>query len=351
MGNALIQIFHLRGKEWYIHSFFIPHNKGAFRMTQLDKALTLDEQVAMIKSYVTFRQKVKMTRLLTKEGYFRVSRYGKFLLFHANTLGSKPTQDLLFDAYHFDESLRAIFFKYTQRAEIQFKNHIANAVSLKLGDPTFYLQVANFTPSRGARQSSSTRKRNANHFDKVMKNIHASESNIRWNAHKFPEFSEYRGNGLKAKCKLPAWSAFMHFDFGSITLIYQYLNLAYRKEVIRYGFSNAKRKISKKDCERMDTWIDAIRGLRNICSHHNMLIGKTFSIVLVDDKLDLPNILVSNTDLFSRIYALKKVLHIDDAKELQRELSKFLAKTKFNWQDFDILPLDWETKLNSVNKF
>lgn len=59
----------------------------------------------------------------------------------------------------------------------------------------------------------------------------------------------------------------------------------------------------------MDTWLDAIRNLRNVCSHHNKLVGKTSSIVLIDGADDI-NLLSSQTDLFSRIYALIKVLRV-----------------------------------------
>ena len=64
----------------------------------------------------------------------------------------------------------------------------------------------------------------------------------------------------------------------------------------------------------MDTWLDVIRNLRNVFVHHNKLIGKTSSIVLTvagEEKS-----LVSQTDLFSRLYALKKVLNEKDGLKL-----------------------------------
>ena len=42
--------------------------------------INLDEQITSIKKYVVFRQKKRMRDYLQYAGYFRVSRYGKYLL-------------------------------------------------------------------------------------------------------------------------------------------------------------------------------------------------------------------------------------------------------------------------------
>ena len=46
----------------------------------IDSPITIDKQIVEMKKYVTFRKKVKIKRLLEYAGYFRVSRYGKYLL-------------------------------------------------------------------------------------------------------------------------------------------------------------------------------------------------------------------------------------------------------------------------------
>lgn len=85
-----------------------------------------------------------------------------------------------------------------------------------------------------------------------------------------------------------------------------------RKSVLIYGYSG--KNYGKEVTKQMDTWLDAIRNLRNSCAHHNILIGKTSSIVL--PALGDDDILVTDTDLFSRMYALKKILNEKDAKQL-----------------------------------
>lgn len=52
--------------------------------------ITLDEQIKSMKKYVVFRQRKRMHDFLHYAGYFRASRYGKYLLSSAGNLGSKP---------------------------------------------------------------------------------------------------------------------------------------------------------------------------------------------------------------------------------------------------------------------
>lgn len=59
-------------------------------MTSRELPINLDEQVISIKKYVVFRQKKRMRNFLKYAGYFRVSRYGKYLLSFVESIGSKP---------------------------------------------------------------------------------------------------------------------------------------------------------------------------------------------------------------------------------------------------------------------
>jgi len=318
-------------------------------MSNADTPLSLEDQILLMKNYVVFRQKSKARTLLRKEGYFRVSRYGKFLLSYTNVLRSKPDQSLLYDLYNFDEALREIFFRYTQKAELQFKNHLSNSVSLKLNNPTFYLDSSSYTPSRGE-SDKNKRNRYKKNFSGFHADLKKSENKLISKTHMYPELKPYRRGGPRYRKRIPAWTAFMYFDFGTIEHIYAYLRLDLRKEVLESGYPESTRKVSKIDTKNMDTWIAAIRNLRNTCSHHNMLVGKTSSIVHLDN-LDSTIVLPSNTDLFSRMYALKKVLDSKDSEKLKNDVTKLIKKTKFNIHQFNILPFNWETLFDQIHKF
>lgn len=319
-------------------------------MSNYDTPLHIDDQIEAMKFYVSFRQRTRMRRLLQKEGYFRVSRYGKFLLSKTMVLHSKPSQDVLFDLYDFDIALREIFFRYTQKAEIQFKNHIANACSLSVGSSVFYLDQSFYTPSRGERDKIK-RNNNVKKFPGTFKYIKDAEKKLISQQHKHPQFSAYRLGGPRHRKRIPAWAAFMYFDFGTIESMYAYLRLDLRKEVLAYGYPTSQRNMKKIDTINMDTWISAIRNLRNTCSHHNILVGKTSSIIHLDAERDSLNCLPNNTDLFSRMYALKKILVSKDSSHLKRDLKKLILKTDIDIYRLGILPRNWESLFDSIHEF
>ena len=120
-----------------------------------------------------------------------------------------------------------------------------------------------------------------------------------------------------------------------------------RKEVLKYGYS--KKRYGKEVTKQMDTWLDAIRNLRNICAHHNLLVGKTSSVVLFSSEDDDVTSALNNTDLFSRLYALKKVLNSDDSKLLKKDLNKIIMRSKIDIFKLNILPENWEDIYDSIN--
>lgn len=314
-------------------------------MSNFDEPLGIEEQINLMKKYVVFSKKIKMRRLISYMGYFRTSRYGKYLLSYTNILKTKPNQDLLFAVYNFDLELRKLLFHYCKKAEIQFKSYLSNAVSIKENNSVFYIDKNFYTVTKGENDKN---KRNSNVWffnNKFFKNVIKQENELRKNVNKYPELKEYRTGGQRAKKKIPCWAAFSYVEFGTITNIYSYLRGDLRKAVLIYGYS--QKNYSKQTTKQMDTWLDAIRNLRNFCAHHNKLVGRTSSVVLLDTADD-PSLLTSNTELFSRIYALKKILGEGDSNQLQKELKSIISKAKFNIYQFNILPSNWENLFNSI---
>lgn len=314
-------------------------------MSNFDKPIDIEDQIRLMKKYVVFSKKIRMRRIINYTGYFRISRYGKYLLSFTNILGAKPSQDLLFAVYDFDVKLRNLLFNYCKKAEIQFKSHLSNAVSIKENNSVFYVEKTFYTATKGENDKKK-RKSNIRYFnDKFFKNIVKQEEELRKNVNKYPELKEYRTGGQRAKKKIPCWAAFSYYEFGTITNIYAYLRGDLRKAVIIYGYS--KDRYGKETTKQIDTWLDAIRNLRNVCAHHNKLVGRTSSVVLLDSE-DNPSLLVSNTDLFSRIYALKKVLNKEDSNKLKKELKSIIDKAKFDIYQFNIFPKNWEELFDGI---
>ena len=308
-------------------------------MPNTELPMDLESQVVLMKKYITFRQRKKMREFLGYAGYFRASRYGKFLLTQVNAFGSKANSKVFFELYDFDVQLRLLLFKYCKKAEVRFKSAIANAVSLKTGDAGFYLDRQYYTPTK-SEKDKKTRNRNITFFNtKFFANLTNDEEKLRRDVVKHPELREYRKGGTRRNNVLPVWAAFSYFEMGTIVMIYSYLRGDLRKEVLDYTYSasNYKKEVTKQ----MDTWLDAVRNLRNYCAHHSMVVGMTSSVVIPDNR-DSTDVLPDNTNLYSRLYALKKILLQQDADMLMNELDRLISRTKIDVYKMNILPANWK---------
>lgn len=308
-------------------------------MPNTELPMDLESQVVLMKKYITFRQRKKMREFLGYAGYFRASRYGKFLLTQVNAFGSKANSKVFFELYDFDVQLRLLLFKYCKKAEVRFKSAIANAVSLKTGDAGFYLDRQYYTPTK-SEKDKKTRNRNITFFNtKFFANLTNDEEKFRRDVVKHPELREYRKGGTRQNNVLPVWAAFSYFEMGTIVMIYSYLRGDLRKEVLDYTYSasNYKKEVTKQ----MDTWLDAVRNLRNYCAHHSMVVGMTSSVVIPDNR-DSTDVLPDNTNLYSRLYALKKILLQQDADMLMNELDRLISRTKIDVYKMNILPANWK---------
>ena len=310
-----------------VYPFFFFTMKEVLQMPNTELPIDLETQVMLMKKYVNFRQRKKMREFLGYAGYFRASRYGKYLLTQVNAFGSKADSKVFFELNDIDVQLRLLLFKYCKKAEVRFKSAIANAVSLKTGDAGFYLDRQYYTPTK-SEKDKKTRNRNITFFNtKFFANLTNDEEKLRRDVVKHPELREYRKGGTRQNNVLPVWAAFSYFEMGTMVMIYSYLRGDLRKEVLNYTYSqnNYKKEVTKQ----MDTWLDAVRNLRNYCAHHSMVVGMTSSVVIPDNR-DSADVLPDNTNLYSRLYALKKILPQKDADMLARELEKLISKTKID---------------------
>ena len=314
-------------------------------MPNTELPMDLESQVVLMKKYITFRQRKKMREFLGYAGYFRASRYGKFLLTQVNAFGSKADSKVFFELYDFDVQLRLLLFKYCKKAEVRIKSAIANAVSLKTGDAGFYLDRQYYTPTK-SEKDKKTRNRNITFFNtKFFANLTNDEEKLRRDVVKHPELREYRKGGTRQNNVLPVWAAFSYFEMGTMVMIYSYLRGDLRKEALNYTYSqnNYKKEVTKQ----VDTWLDAVRNLRNYCAHHSMVVGMTSSVVIPDNR-DSADVLPDNTNLYSRLYALKKILPQKDADMLARELEKLISKTKIDIYKMNVLPANWKELYDKI---
>ena len=171
---------------------------------------------------------------------------------------------------------------------------------------------------------------------------------LRKDVRKYPELKEYRKGGNRQNNKLPVWVAFSYFELGTVTMMYNYLRGDFRKAILAYSF--AKTDYAKRDTEVTDTWLDAVRNLRNYCAHNSMLVGMTSSVVLLDSNDDT-TLLQADNDLFSRIYALKKLVPTADVDNMKNDIKKLIKETPVDVYLLGILPSNWEEIYDKIVEF
>ncbi len=287
-------------------------------MANIEPPITLEEQVMQMKKYVSFRQRKKMREFLEYVGYFRASRYGKFLLSRVGVTGAKSKEDALFALYKFDVELRRILNFYCNRTEVRFKSALSNACSIKLNSGTFYLDKQSYTPSQGEKDAKK-RKQNIAFFNNYFyKDILDKEKKLRKDVRKYPELKEYRKGGNRQNNKLPVWVAFSYFELGTVTMMYNYLRGDFRKAIY--------------------------------CAHNSMLVGMTSLVVLLDSNDDT-TLLQADNDLFSRIYALKKLVPTADVDNMKNDIKKLIKETPVDVYLLGILPSNWEEIYDKIVEF
>ena len=270
------------------------------------------------------------------------------MLSNVENVGYKSSQDALFALYQFDVNLRRILIYYCNRVEVRFKSAISNDCAIKAQEGTFYMKKEYYTPSRGERDTKK-RKTNIKYFKNVFyDDIVRKEEKLRKNVVKYPELKEYRKGGNRHTNKLPIWVTFSYTEFGTMSMMYNYLRGDLRKSVLTYLFH--EKRYSKGDTELVDTWLDGVRNLRNYCAHNSMVVGMKSSVVLRHQK-DAEKLLPKNNDLYSRLYALKKLLSVKDAKSMKKDLVKLIKKSNVDVDTLRILPEQWEILYDEISEF
>lgn len=198
-------------------------------------------------------------------------------------------------------------------------------------------------------QKNYSEKTNIKYFESVFyDDIVRKEEKLRKNVVKYPELKEYRKGGNRHTNKLPIWVTFSYTEFGTMSMMYNYLRGDLRKGVLTYLFH--EKRYSKGDTELVDTWLDGVRNLRNYCAHNSMVVGLKSSIVLRHQK-DAENLLPKNNDLYSRLYALKKLLSVEDAKSMKKDLVKLIKKSSVDIYTLKIFPEQWEMLYDEISEF
>lgn len=301
------------------------------------------EKIDILKRYVTAKTDTRLYNRLREVGFYRLRLYARFLAAKSHLLKEKPSENMLYGLYDFDERLRLLLFVFCKKAEISFKASLSSSCTQREQNSLFYACRESYTPSKG-NNDKMTKQKNIAQFDYYLDGILDEERKLRTDVSKYPEIRRMRPDGKNSDDRLPADVLFSYLDFGSVCKMYSYLRGDLRKELLKYAYSRSN--YGKETSKQLDTWLDAIRNLRNSCAHHNILVGKTSNVILPEFGED--GILKSCTDLFSRLYALKKVLSQKDGRALGAAVERLVNSGKTDAYGFNILPSDWKSNYDKI---
>lgn len=136
-------------------------------MAQKELPITLEEQIDMMKKYVSFRQRIRSVVFYCMQDILERADMENFCFLMLRMWAYKSSQDALFALYQFDVDLRRILIIIANRVEVRFKSAISNACAIKAQDGTFYMKKEYYAPSRGERDTKK-RKTNIKYFESVF---------------------------------------------------------------------------------------------------------------------------------------------------------------------------------------
>lgn len=293
-------------------------------MRELKTPLNFSDQIERLIKYhnLTIDDPEKAISILMKVNYYRLSGYG---------IGLKKKDDKekyrdglkledLYSLYIFDIKLRNVIFHAIEHIEIKLRCELSYLLAIKYG-AAGYLDFNNFECGKEKHDAF---------INKFYEEVNR-QRNIPFVKHHIHNYDN----------RFPIWVAVELLSFGSLSKLYSYL----KKE--------DKKIISKKyntDPVYLNSWIQCLVEIRNICAHFNRLYNLPFK--------QMPSLYKENQiylnkkgvhKLFPVILVMRRILNSNDVWEdlfdkLKQTIDEHKDVVNLSFMDF---PSDWEKVLSS----
>lgn len=293
-------------------------------MRELKTPLNFSDQIERLIKYhnLTIDDPEKAISILMKVNYYRLSGYG---------IGLKKKDDKekyrdglkledLYSLYIFDIKLRNVIFHAIEHIEIKLRCELSYLLAIKYG-AAGYLVFNNFECGKEKHDAF---------INKFYEEVNR-QRNIPFVKHHIHNYDN----------RFPIWVAVELLSFGSLSKLYSYL----KKE--------DKKIISKKyntDPVYLNSWIQCLVEIRNICAHFNRLYNLPFK--------QMPSLYKENQiylnkkgvhKLFPVILVMRRILNSNDVWEdlfdkLKQTIDEHKDVVNLSFMDF---PSDWEKVLSS----
>ncbi len=218
-------------------------------LKQHQAPMTIDEQIENLKQIgLIVKDEEYAKRILNDISYFRLIKAYSLNLKPKNGKYEKTTTfEQIVDLYLFNAKLRQLIFPEIEKIEINVRCRMANYFAEKYG-VLGYLKSGNFV-KEGYHQVFLT----------------DIEQEINRNA-KAPFVQNFRNNYVGGQ--LPIYALIEVFSFGTLSKFYKNMHNADKKAVaLTFGVGYTY----------VESWLESISYVRNICAHYGRLYNAKFS--------------------------------------------------------------------------
>ncbi len=218
--------------------------------------LSITQQIELLESRgLNVPRKDIAAHYLSFIGFYRLSGYTRFFM-EASTdrFRNNITFNHVLDLYTFDRELKLLFLDATERIEVAARTVISNTLSEKYGSHWY---------------TDSRKFRNDFHYQEFIIEIEQLTGLKKNKGKQSPIFKNYYEKYNEPKYP-PSWMLAEGLTFGAWSRIYEYLS-----------YNEDKHKIAKSfgmHYKVMQSWLQSITCIRNICAHHERLWNRKFTI-------------------------------------------------------------------------
>lgn len=211
--------------------------------------LSIDEQIKNLKSIgLIIHDEAYARRILNDISYFRlIKAYSLNLKPKNGNYNGQTTLEQIVDLYLFNANFRQIIFPEIEKVEINVRCRISNYFGSQYG-ALGYLETENFNAKK--------------YHEEFLKDI---EEEIRRNS-KAPFVRNFRENYKGGN--LPIYALVEVFSFGTLSKFYKNMHSKDKKAIAQtFGVGYTY----------MESWLESISYVRNICAHYGRLYNAKLS--------------------------------------------------------------------------
>lgn len=215
-------------------------------------ALSFEEQIELLKSRgLTVPDVARAANYLSNISYYRLSAYMLPLkVAEKNEFRSGVTFDDVLGLYLFDREYRLLIFDAVERIEIAFRTQISYQLAHQ-GGPFWFEDRNNF--------------RDADRWREQLESIDAEVARAKevFKEHFFEKYDEHE--------RMPVWMTSEVLSLGLLSKIYRNLKMSEGKKRIARQFGIGNPVV-------LESWMQSITYVRNICAHHSRLWNRVLTI-------------------------------------------------------------------------